>query len=219
MKEILIYALLVNQLLIAQNSSNSINADPLSETPLHPIPPEMTFDEYQDMNRRLSQAFLWSSVPIPGITHYYAGEKKMAKRLFYIGLGGVACVIGGSLSMGDPTWPDYNENIHIIHDQGTENERRYERVPVSMEGDIVHYELREIHKQHTGDGGKLIALGIVVIISDFIYDRLKGLQLVEEKRNRVRYKFGQQLQFTYKPTLYFSSEQNEFGMKLNFDFF
>ena len=56
---------------------NNINiADPLSETPLYPIPKEMSFEEYQDMNRRMSQALLWSSIPIPGITHYYAGDVK-----------------------------------------------------------------------------------------------------------------------------------------------
>jgi hypothetical protein len=218
MKKILIYWMVVNAFLNAQNSNSVTNVDPLSETPLFPIPSEMTFDEYQDMNRRLSQAFLWSSIPIPGITHHYAGEKKMAKRLFYIGMGGVACIIGGSLSMDEPTWPEYNENIHIIHNQGTDDERRYERIPVTMEGDIIHYQLKEIHKQGSRGGG-LIALGIAIIVGDFIYDRLKGFQLIEEKRNKVRYKYGQQIKFTYKPSFYYSDGQSELGMKLNFDLF
>ena len=218
MKKILIFSLVVIGLLNGQSSNSVTNVDPLSETPLFPIPSEMTFDEYQDMNRRLSQAFLWSSIPIPGITHHYAGEKKMAKRLFYIGMGGVACVIGGSLSMDEPTWPEYNENIHIIHNQGTDDERRYERIPVTMEGDIIHYQLKEIHKQGSRAGG-LIALGIAIIVGDFIYDRLKGFQLIEEKRNKVRYKYGQQIKFTYKPNIYYSDGQNELGMKLNFDLF
>ena len=218
MKKILIFSLVVIGLLNGQSSNSVTNVDPLSETPLFPIPSEMTFDEYQDMNRRLSQAFLWSSIPIPGITHHYAGEKKMAKRLFYIGMGGVACVIGGSLSMDEPTWPEYNENIHIIHNQGTDDERRYERIPVTMEGDIIHYQLKEIHKQGSRGGG-LIALGIAIIVGDFIYDRLKGFQLIEEKRNKVRYKYGQQIKFTYKPSFYYSDGQSELGMKLNFDLF
>ena len=218
MKKILIFSLVVIGLLNGQSSNSVTNVDPLSETPLFPIPSEMTFDEYQDMNRRLSQAFLWSSIPIPGITHHYAGEKKMAKRLFYIGMGGVACVLGGSLSMDEPTWPEYNENIHIIHNQGTDDERRYERIPVTMEGDIIHYQLKEIHKQGSRGGG-LIALGIAIIVGDFIYDRLKGFQLIEEKRNKVRYKYGQQIKFTYKPSFYYSDGQSELGMKLNFDLF
>ena len=218
MKKILIFSLVVIGLLNGQSSNSVTNVDPLSETPLFPIPSEMTFDEYQDMNRRLSQAFLWSSIPIPGITHHYAGEKKMAKRLFYIGMGGIACVIGGSLSMDEPTWPEYNENIHIIHNQGTDDERRYERIPVTMEGDIIHYQLKEIHKQGSRGGG-LIALGIAIIVGDFIYDRLKGFQLIEEKRNKVRYKYGQQIKFTYKPNFYYSDGRSELGMKLNFDLF
>ena len=73
--------------------------EPLSETPLYPVPPEMTFEEYQDMNRRMSQALLWSSIPIPGITHYYAGDVKKAKKLFYVGLSGFACIIAGASSL------------------------------------------------------------------------------------------------------------------------
>ena len=57
MKKTLIYSLLFVKIIFAQNSGNTTNADPLSETPLYPIPSEMTFEEYEDMNRRLSQAF------------------------------------------------------------------------------------------------------------------------------------------------------------------
>ena len=217
MKKTLIYSILFIKIMFAQNSGNTINADPLSETPLYPIPSEMTFEEYEDMNRRLSQAFLWSSIPIPGITHYYAGEKKIAKRLFYISMAGAACIGAGASSMGEASWPDYNENIHVIHNQGTDNERWYERVPVSMEGDMIQYQLKEIYKQQDGNGGGLIFLGLAIIIGDFIYDRIKGLQLVEEKRNRVRYKYGQQIKFTYDPSFYYSVSQNQLGIKFNFD--
>ena len=219
MKKISICFLLVKCLIHSQTSNNIFNADPLSETPLYPIPEEMTFEEYEDMNRRLSQALLWSSIPLPGITHYYAGESRMAKRLLYIGMGGLACIIGGSLSINKPTWPDYDENLHIIHNEGTDNERRYEKVPISMQGDIINYDLKEIYKQSDGSGGGLVALGTVVLIGDFIFDRLKGLHLIEKKRNEVRYKYGQKLKLTYKPSLYFSDSLNEMGIKLKFDLF
>ena len=205
--------------LIAQNSTNITNTDPLSETPLYPIPSEMSFEEYQDMNRRLSQAFLWSSIPIPGITHYYAGEKKIAKRLFYIGLGGSICVISGFLSMKEGDWPEYNENIHVIHNQGSDEERWYERIPVSVEGDNIHYKLNEIYKKQSGNGGGLIAIGIAIIIGDFLYDRIRGLHIIEEKRNQVRFKYGKQLKFSYKPNIYFSNYNNIFGMNFQFDLF
>ena len=219
MKKISTCFLLAQCLTLSQTSNSITNADPLSETPLYPVPEEMTFKEYEDMNRRLSQALLWSSIPLPGITHYYAGEKKMAKRLFYVGMGGLACIIGGALSMTEPTWPDYDENLHIIHNQGTEDEKRYERVPISMEGDIIHYNLKEIYKQSDDSGGGLVALGVMVLISDFIFDRLKGLHLIEKKRNKVRYKYGKELKFTYKPFIHFSDNLNGLGMELTYNLF
>jgi len=92
-------------------------------------------------------------------------------------------------------------------------------VPISMEGDIIHYDLKEIYKQNGGSGGGLVALGVVVLIGDFIFDRLKGLHLIEKKRNKVRYKYGQQLKFTYKPSLYFSNDISSLGMELTLDVF
>ena len=74
---ILCLSLLFNSLQ-SQSSSTLNRGDILSETPLYPVPQEMTFEEYQDMNRRLSQGFIWSAIPIPGVTHYYAGEKAKA---------------------------------------------------------------------------------------------------------------------------------------------
>ena len=132
-------------------------------------------------------------------------------------MAGAACIGAGASSMGEATWPDYNENIHVIHNQGTDNERWYERVPVSMEGDMIQYQLKEIYKQQDGNGGGLIFLGLAIIIGDFIYDRIKGLQLVEEKRNWVRYKYGQQIKFTYDRNFYYSVSQNQLGIKFSFN--
>ena len=99
---------------IAAAQYNNFNiADPLTETPLYPIPKEMSFEEYQDMNRRMSQALLWSSIPIPGITHYYAGDIKKAKKLFYIGLGGFVCITVGALSLENAEWPENKDNYFI----------------------------------------------------------------------------------------------------------
>ena len=81
MKKILIFSLVVIGLLNGQSSNSVTNVDPLSETPLFPIPSEMTFDEYQDMNRRISMGLLLSAIPMPGTIHNYAGESKTAKKL------------------------------------------------------------------------------------------------------------------------------------------
>ena len=45
--------------------------DVLNEINIHPIPEEMTFEEYTDMNRRLTVGLVLSAVPYPGIIHSY----------------------------------------------------------------------------------------------------------------------------------------------------
>lgn len=190
--------------------------EPLSETPLYPVPSEMTFEEYQDMNRRISQAFLWSSIPLPGTTHYYAGERKKAKQLFYIGLGGLACIISGVVNMEEGNWPKYNTDTHVIFNEGQDNEKRYEKIPKGMEGDIIRYELRQIRREQDGSGGGLIALGVLIIAGDIIYDRLVGLKKIEEKRDRVRFKYGKEMKLSFNPIL--DMHYRDVGLGFNMSF-
>jgi len=215
---IMLVIIAINSHLYCQNNIDWNNHEALSETPLYPIPAEMTFEEYQDMNRRMSLAIAWSSIPVPGITHYYAGEKKKAKQLFYIGLGGLGCIIAGAGSEEEKIWPDTTGNLrdnYVIHNEGQDNEKWFERIPVSMEGDVLHYDLKEVRKEPKGGGG-LIALGVLVLVGDFVYDRLWGFQKIEEKRDRVRYKYGQQLQFSIKPKM--EPLAGGFGLSLNVQF-
>ena len=215
---IMLVIIALNFHLYGQKNIDRDNHEPLSETPLYPIPAEMTFEEYQDMNRRMSLAVAWSSIPVPGLTHYYAGEKKKAKQLFYIGLGGLACIIAGAGSEEEKIWPDTTGNLrdnYVIHNEGQDNEKWFERIPVNMEGDVVHYDLKEVRKEPKGGGG-LIALGVLVLVGDFVYDRLWGFQKIEEKRDRVRYKYGQQLQFSIKPKM--EPLAGGFGLSLNVQF-
>ena len=44
--------------------SNQFNRDFLNENPIHPLPQEMTFEEYQDLNRTISTGLLLSAIPI-----------------------------------------------------------------------------------------------------------------------------------------------------------
>ena len=215
---ILLVIIALNSHLYGQKNIDRDNHEALSETPLYPIPAEMTFEEYQDMNRRMSLAVAWSSIPVPGLTHYYAGEKKKAKQLFYIGLGGLACIIAGAGSEEEKIWPDTTGNLrdnYVIHNEGQDNEKWFERIPVNMEGDVVHYDLKEVRKEPKGGGG-LIALGVLILVGDFVYDRLWGFQKIEEKRDRVRYKYGQQLQFSIKPKM--EPLAGGFGLSLNVQF-
>ena len=204
----------------SQYSNNSTNADPLSETALYPVPQEMTFEEYQDMNRRMSQALLWSSIPIPGITHYYAGDIKKAKRLFYIGASGLACIVAGAFSLGESKWPEDREN-YFIQNLDQDNEKWFEKIPVSVDisesgEEVIHYRLKEIQKESDGGGGFLMFAGAAIILGDLVYDRIVGLRLIEQKRDRVRYKYGRNLNFSFKTNL--NPLKQNFGFGLSFYF-
>ena len=204
---------------IAQYNNMSV-ADPLSETPLSPIPKEMSFEEYQDMNRRMSQALLWSSIPIPGITHYYAGDVKKAKKLFYIGLGGFVCITIGALSLEDAEWPGNKDN-YFIQNIGQENERWFEKIPSSVHisesgEELIHYNLKEIQKESAGGGGFLMLTGLAIILGDLVYDRIVGLRLIEQKRDKVRFKYGQNLNLSLHPSI--SPIKNGIDLSLKFNF-
>ena len=206
---------------IAGAQNNNLNfADPLSETPLYPIPKEMSFEEYQDMNRRMSQALLWSSIPIPGITHYYAGDVKKAKKLFYIGLGGLGFITAGALSLADAEWPENKDN-YFIQNMGQENERWFEKIPTSVHisesgEELNHYNLKEIQKESAGGGGFLVLTGVAIILGDLVYDRIVGLRLIEQKRDKVRFKYGQNLNLSLHPRI--SPIKNGIGLSLKFNF-
>lgn len=201
---ILIILFLSTHLFGQSESAIKYNPETLSETPLYPIPAEMTFEEYQDMNRRMSQAVLLSTIPVPGITHYYAGEKKKARQLFYIGLGGLAGIIIGGSMMEKPQWPDTTgslRNNYEIYNLDQENEVWYKRIPISIEGGETNYKLELVNKESSGPGGGLIALGILVIVGDFIYDRVWGFEKIEQKRDQVRFKYGQKMKLSFKPLI------------------
>ncbi len=49
-----------------------VGGDILNEAPLMAVPEEMTFEEYRDMNRRLTVGLALAAIPIPGMVHFYA---------------------------------------------------------------------------------------------------------------------------------------------------
>ena len=65
----------------------------LNEVPLVPLPEGMTWEEYRDMNRRLSVGLALSAIPVPGMMHFYAGEPKTGRRLLTTGLLGAASIV------------------------------------------------------------------------------------------------------------------------------
>jgi hypothetical protein len=224
MKRSLSLALLINRTWTAffiisfLNSQSVPGGDMLTETPLYPVPAEMTFEEYQDMNRRLTIGLALTSIPIPGIVHRYAGEKKKARRLFFIGAGGLGLMIAGASMMGEEKWPESDYNLHILNAE-EDNEIRYEKIPINQVGDDsddIEYKLVPMHKQRDGSGGGLIILGALVLVGDIFYDWLHGWKMIVNKRDAVRYKYGQQIQVSVRPEVNLNTQSAGINFRLFF---
>ena len=165
--------------------------DVLNEAPLIPIPQDMTYEEYQDMNRRISTGLMRSAIPVPGMMHFYAGEPTTGKWLLATGLAGVASIIAGAALWEEGEFAETDFDVLVIN-AGKDKERRYEKIPVSLEGETPKYRLREIQRDG-GVGGPLVALGVITIAGSMIYDFLHGIEVIETKRDRVRFKYGKRL--------------------------
>lgn len=166
--------------------------DVLNEAPLIPIPQDMTYEEYRDMNRRISTGLMRSVIPVPGMMHFYAGEPRTGKWLLATGLAGVASIIAGAALWEDGEFADTDFDVLVINPGDGDKERRYEKVPVSLEGETRTYRLRELQRDG-GAGEPLVALGVLAIAGSMIYDFLHGIQVIEAKRDRVRFKYGKRL--------------------------
>ena len=135
-------------------SQSNQRSEILSETPLYPVPENMTFEEYQDMNRRMSIGVGLAFIPIPGIVHRYAGEKELAKRLSYVSIGGFISLVGSVLGNEEKKeWGASDYEILIIN-QGLDNETRFEKIPTEIIGDdSIKYKLNQVYKKVTHSGG------------------------------------------------------------------
>ena len=184
--------------------------DTLNEAPLTPVPPQMTFEEYRDMNRRLSVGLALRAIPLPGMLHFYAGERETGRRLIKTSLLGLASIVAGAFLVDESDFPATDFDVLVLNAGDKDGERRYEKIPVKVEGEVMHYRLKELRREGGGGiGVPFILLGVGVIAYDFLYDFVHGIQVIEEKRDRVRYKYGKQLKLqvgirTDRPTLQLS---------------
>ncbi len=209
--------LIVLFILSSAVNSQSLGGDILNETPLTPIPEEMTFEEYRDMNRRLTVGIALSSIPIPGLIHDYAGDKKTAKRIRRVALGSIGLIIAGAAMRGDDEgeWPESQYTVYIEGED--DSEMRYEMIPTGMVGSDVTYDLKPMEKEYEGGGGGwLVLLGVGLLITDVIYDVYHGAKIIEEKRDAVRYKYGKQLNLSYAPEM--NLRNNYAGVKMTYNF-
>ena len=197
MKNIIIYFVLFCVVF----TQNNQQAEIMSETPLHPIPEEMTYEEYQDMNRRINIGVGLAFIPIPGIVHRYAGEKSTAKKLSYITIGGLLAFAGSSGSQ-EKKWPESDYELFIMN-EGLDNEIRYEKIPVEITGnDSVTYKLNQVYKRVNRVGGNplLGLIGIAAVFGSYYYDVFHGLKMIHDKREAVRFKYGKKLQYSVRPS-------------------
>ena len=167
--------------------------DDLIEVPLVPLPKGMTWAEYRDMNRRLSVGLALSAIPVPGMMHFYAGEPRTGRRLLTTGLLGAASIVAGAALLGEGDFPDSDFEVLVLNPGDEDRERRYEKIPVEIDGTTTRYRLREQERQPGLLPGALILLGGLTLAVDYLYDFVHGIQVIEEKRDRVRFKYGKAL--------------------------
>ena len=215
MKKI-ITILLFTSILFSQSNQQS---EILSETPLYPLPENMTFEEYQDMNRRMSIGVGLAFIPIPGIVHRYAGEKELSKKLSYVSIGGLISLIG-SMSGNEKKeeWSDSDYEI-LIMNQGLESETRFEKIPIEIiGGDSIRYRLNQVYEKVTYSGGSpaLAAIGFIAIFGSYYYDVFHGLKVIHDKREAVRYKYGKQLKFSIRPSYDVYASKAKLNLDINF---
>ena len=215
MRNILLVMISTSVLVSQSNQQSEI----LSETPLHPIPKEMTFEEYQDMNRRMSIGVGLAFIPIPGMIHRYAGEKTIATKLTYISLGGLASLIASmSNNIEKKEWRDSDYEI-LIMNQGLENETRFEKIPLEITGnDSIRYKLNQVYEYVSYSGGApaLGAFGLIAIVGSYYYDVYHGLKMIHDKREKVRFKYGKKMKFAFRPSYDVFASKAKLNLDINF---
>jgi hypothetical protein len=145
------------------------------------------------------------------------GKKKIANKLTYISIGGLAALIA---SMSDneekKEWRDSDYEI-LIMNQGLENETRFEKIPIEMtENDSIRYKLNQVYERVSYSGGSpaLGAIGLIAIVGSYYYDVFHGLKTIHDKREQVRYKYGKEIKFSLRPSYDVFANK----AKLNLDF-
>jgi len=203
--------------------AQSNGGDVLNETPFYVVPADMTFEEYEDANRRLSVGLLLMSIPFPGSLHFYANERREAwKHVGVAAVGILSIAIGAGASDEKTTWPASEfQTIDITGDDGTV--RRYEKIPSGFdeefenEFDSVNYELKLL--RHDRDGGEfLIVLGAGLLIGQLIHDWYDGIRTIEKKRNRVRFNYGKKSNLGFNLLPQIDPANGLLGAKLSIQF-
>jgi hypothetical protein len=218
MKVVIIITNILLNIIFSQGGTqtNLFGTDLLNENPIYPIPEEMTFEEYQDMNRRLGVGLLLAAIPIPGTIHNYAGEEKIAKKIRWVAAGSIVSIIIGAIATEEGDWEESPYQTSIFN-EGEENEQRYQMIPIGAVGTDIEYKYVELNKIKKSSGAAfLIPLGISVLIADYFYDYIHGIKTIENKRDRVRFKYGKKIDFSFEPTYNINTRMA--GINLSYQF-
>ena len=125
--------------------------------------------------------------------HFYAGEPTTGKWLLVTGFAGVVSIVAGAALWEDGDSPDTDFDVLVLNAGDKDKERRYEKIPVALEGETPEYRLRELQRDG-GVGGPLIALGALTIAGSMLYDLFaRHPSDWRGKRDRVRFKYGKRL--------------------------
>jgi len=189
--------------------------DLLNEAPLMKIPAEMTFEEYRDMNRRLTVGLALAAIPVPGMIHFYADEKKTGWRILGTAAVGLGSMLVGAAIADEGDFPVSDFDVLILNPDDKDRERRFEKIPIQITDTETTYQLQEIHREMSGAGIALVALGAAILIGDIAYDLIHGIKIIEEKRDRVRFKYGKLLSISIEPDI--DLGMNSAGFKLSFN--
>ncbi|NQU05828.1 MAG: hypothetical protein HQ568_07030 [Calditrichaeota bacterium] len=203
MKKITCFVIMIMLLSFSVRASYA-QGDLLNEAGIQAVPATMTFEEYRDANRRLTSGVIVSSLmPVPGMMHFYAGEKQTAYKLLGgTGIGLLSIIAGiATMSGDDDGWQSSDfETVDI-------GSQRYEKIPVFIyeenNAENTGYTLKKLDKKHeaSGVGIALVALGGGMIIFSSVYDWIHGIRMIELKRDKVRFKYGKQLDFSMEPMI------------------
>ncbi|MDP8206059.1 MAG: hypothetical protein P9L92_05290 [Candidatus Electryonea clarkiae] len=218
MKSLKIFFVFALVLLLHSTHSFAQGGDLLNEMGFQTVPDGMTYEEYRDANRRLAPAVLMAAaIPVPGMMHFQAGEKKRGYYLLGGAFVGAVSILSGiaTASEGD----EYKETDYGYIDI---DNVRYEKIPILVYDDNgvenKAYALKELGKESeiSGAGVFLVALGGGILIADYIYDWWHGINVIQEKRDKVRYKYGKQISLGMAPI--YNPENGAAGIQLGLKF-
>ncbi len=215
-----IWSIIAGSILLSAFTAQPVSAqvqggDLLNEAPLTKIPAEMTFEEYRDMNRRLTVGLALAAIPIPGMIHFYADEKKTGWLVLGTAAVGLGSILVGAAIAVEGNFPDSDFDVLKLNPGVKDKERWFEKIPIQVTGTDTTYQLQEIFRERSGAGIALAALGAAVLIGDIAYDLLHGIKIIEEKRDRVRFKYGKLLSISIEPDI--DLGMNSAGFKLSFN--